>query len=183
MVELDVAGVQNGSGAGAHRDGQRVGDGVVDREVLALEYAVRGAHALGHLDEDRLQPVLTAFRGDKGQGELRTDNRNVGTQFEQERDRPDVVFVGVREHKRLDVVEPVFDVTQIRQDQIDARLVVGGKHHPAVDDQQPAQVLENRHVAADFADSAQRGHPQTTGGERTWRLTVYIHLRATLWLT
>ena len=127
--------------------------------------------------------MLTAFRGDQGQGELRADDRNVGPQLEQERNRPDVVFVRVRQHQRLDVVEPVFDVTQIRQDQVDARLVVGGKHHPAVDDQQPAQMLENRHVAADFADSAQRGHPQTTCGQRTWRLKVYIHLRATLWLT
>ena len=156
---------------------------MVDREELALEHSVRGAHPFGHLNEDRLQSVLTAFRGEQGQGELRTDNRYVGPHFEQERDRPDVVFVGVREDQRLDIVEPVFDVTQIRQDQVDARFVVGGKLHPAVDDQQPAQMLENRHVAADFVDSAQRGHPQTTCGQRTWRLKVYIHLRATLWLT
>ena len=180
LVEFDVAGVQNGSGTGAHRDGQRVGNGVVDREVLALEHSVRAAHPLGHLDEHRLDPVLTAFRGDQGQGELRADDRNVGTQLEQERNRPDVVFVGVGEHQCLDVVEPVFDVTQIGQDQVDAGLVVGGKHHPAVDDQQAAQMLENGHVSADFADSAQRGHPQTTRGQRTWRLKVYIHLRAPL---
>jgi hypothetical protein len=43
-------------------------------------------------------------------------------------------------------------------------------------------MLENRHVAADFVDSAQCGHAQTSGGQRTWRLKVYIHLRATLWL-
>ena len=148
---------------------------MVDREVFALEHSVRGAHPFGHLDEHRLDPVLTAFRGDQGQGELRADDRNVGPQLEQERDRPDVVFVRMRQHQRLDIVEPMFDVTQIRQDQVDAGLVVGGKHHPAVDDQQPAQMLENRHVAADFADSAQRGDPQTTGGQRTWRLKVYIH--------
>jgi hypothetical protein len=40
-------------------------------------------------------------------------------------------------------------------------------------------MLENRHVAADFVDSAQRGDSQTTRGQRTWRLKVYIHLRAT----
>ena len=131
-------------------------------------------------NEHRLDPVLAAFRGDQGQGELRTDDRNVGTQLEQERDRPDVVFVRMGEHQRLDVVEPVFDVTKVGQDQVDAGLVVGGKHHPAVDDQQPAQVLENGHVAADFADAAERGHPQTTHGQRTRRLKVWFHLRATL---
>ena len=98
-----------------------------------------------------------------------------GRSFEQERNRPDVVFVGVRQHQRLDVVEPVFDVSQVRQDQVDARLVVGREHHPAVDDQQPAEVLENGHVAADFADSTQRGDPQTTCGQRTRWLKVYIH--------
>jgi hypothetical protein len=33
-------------------------------------------------------------------------------------------------------------------------------------------VLENGHVATDFADSAQRSHPQTTRLQRTWRLKV-----------
>jgi hypothetical protein len=37
-------------------------------------------------------------------------------------------------------------------------------------------MLENRHVAADFVDSAQRGHPQTTSGQRPWRPKVTIHL-------
>jgi hypothetical protein len=52
---------------------------------------------------------------------------------------------------------------------------VGGKHHSAVDDQQPTQMLENRHIAADFADPAQRGDPQTASGQRTRRPKVYIH--------
>ncbi len=60
-------------------------------------------------------------------------------------------------------------MTQIRQDQVDAGLIVAGEQHTAVDDQQPAQMLENGHVAADFADSAQRGHPQTSGGQRPRR--------------
>jgi hypothetical protein len=37
-------------------------------------------------------------------------------------------------------------------------------------------MFENRHVAADFADPAQRGDPQTTSGQRTRRPKVYIHL-------
>ena len=52
---------------------------------------------------------------------------------------------------------------EIRQDQVDAGLVVRREQHAAVDDQQPAQVLENGHVAADFADTAQRGDPQPAG--------------------
>jgi hypothetical protein len=37
-------------------------------------------------------------------------------------------------------------------------------------------MLENRHVAADFADPAQRGDPQTAGGQPTRRPKVYIHV-------
>src|SRR5271165_3198202 len=37
-------------------------------------------------------------------------------------------------------------------------------------------MLENRHVTADFADSAQRGHPQATRGQWAGRLQVGVHL-------
>ena len=86
-----------------------------------------------------------------------------------------MVFVRVGEHQRLDIVEPVLDVAQIRQDQVDARLVVRREQHPAVDDQQPAQMLENGHVAADFADAAQRGDPQTARGQRPRRCEFLVH--------
>jgi hypothetical protein len=36
-------------------------------------------------------------------------------------------------------------------------------------------MLENRHVAANFADSAQRGDPQPSSGQKTWRPKVYVH--------
>ena len=55
-----------------------------------------------------------------------------------------------------DVVEPVPDVVEVREDQVDAGLVVLGEEHAAVDDQQPAVVLEDRHVAADLAEAAER---------------------------
>ena len=169
LVELDVAGVQNGRAARVDGDGQRVRNRVVDREVLALEDPVIAALPLGDLDEHRLDAVLTAFGGDQGQRELRADDRDVGPQLEQERDGPDVVFVRMRQHQRLDVVEAVLDVAQVGQDQVDTGLVVTREQHPAVDDEQPAQMLENRHVAADFADPAQRGDPQPAGGQRPGR--------------
>ncbi len=101
------------------------------------------------------------------------------TQLEQERDRADVVLVRVRQHQRLHVVEPVLDVAQIGQDQVDAWLVVTGEQHPAIDDQQTAEMLENRHVAADFADAAQCGHPQAPRGQRPRRFEFLVHYRST----
>ena len=37
LVHLEVAGVQHQAGAGADRDRERVGDGVVDRDELEVE--------------------------------------------------------------------------------------------------------------------------------------------------
>ena len=135
LVELDVAGVQHGARPSVHGDRERIGNRVIDREVLALEDAVRASGALGHLDEHRIDPVLATFRGDEGQRELGADDRDVSAQLEQERDRTDVVLVRVREHQGLDVVETMLDVAQVRQDQVHAGFVMGGEQHPAVDDQ------------------------------------------------
>ncbi len=133
-------------------------------EVLALEHAVRRSLSLRDFDEDRFDAVFAALRRDQRQRELRADERDVGPKLEQERDGADVVLVGVGQHQRFDVVEPILDETQVGQDQVDAGLVVSREEHPAVDDQQPAQMLENRHVAADFADAAERGDPQILPG-------------------
>src|SRR6185436_15370699 len=69
-------------------------------------------------------------------------------------------------HQGFDIVEPTLDMAQVGQDQIDPWLVMTGEQHAAVDDQQPAQMLENGHVAADFADSAERGDADCAG--RQW---------------
>ena len=76
------------------------------------------------------------------------------------RRRADVVLVAVGQHQRLDLVEAVPDRVEVGEDQVDAGLVVLGEQHAAVDDQQPAVVLEDGHVAADLAEAAERGDPQ-----------------------
>jgi hypothetical protein len=90
-----------------------------------------------------------------------------------------VVLVRVGQHECFDVVEAVLDEAQIGQDQVDARLVVVREQHPAVDDEQPAEMFENRHVAADFADATQRGSPQPSRGQWPRRLEVVVHYRST----
>ena len=75
---------------------------------------------------------------------------------EEVRRRADVVLVTVGEHQRLDLVEPVPDRLEVGEDQVDAGVVLLGEQHPAVDDEQPAVVLEDGHVAADLAEAAER---------------------------
>ena len=71
-----------------------------------------------------------------------------------------MVLVAVGEHDALDVVEAVPMELEVRQDQVDAGLLLLREEHPAVDDQQPAAVLEDRHVAADLAEAAERDDAQ-----------------------
>ncbi len=79
---------------------------------------------------------------------------------EEVRRRADVVLVAVGEDQRLDLVEAVPDRAPVGEDQVDAGLVVLGEQHAAVDDQQPAVVLEDGHVAADLAEAAERDDPE-----------------------
>jgi hypothetical protein len=44
-------------------------------------------------------------------------------------------------------------------------VVLLGEEHPAVDDQQPAVVLEDGHVATDLAETAERSDPETSPGQ------------------
>src|SRR5690606_26859245 len=97
------------------------------------------------------------------------DQRDVGALPEQERHRADVVLVAVREHQGLDVVQAVPDVVEVRQDQVDPGLLLLREEHAAVDDQQPAGVLEDRHVPADLAEAAEGDDPQGALGERRRR--------------
>lgn len=71
-----------------------------------------------------------------------------------------MVLVAVREDDRLDVVHPVRDVLEVREDQVDPGLGVLGEQHAAVDDEKSAVVLEDGHVATDLAETAEGDDPQ-----------------------
>ena len=117
--------------------------------------------ALGHPVVHGLeQPVLPQLGVEQRQGELGADQRDVAALAEEVRRRADVVLVPVGEHQRLDLVQAVPDRLEVREDQVDTRVVVLGEEHPAVDDQQPAVVLEDGHVPADLTETAERDDPQ-----------------------
>ena len=96
--------------------------------------------------------MLLELGHDEGERELGADERDVGPQPQQVRHGADVVLVPVGEDDRLDRVQPVGDVVEVGQDEVDARLVVLGEQHTAVDHQQAAVDLEHRHVAADLTE-------------------------------
>ncbi|GAA2603161.1 hypothetical protein GCM10010304_60390 [Streptomyces roseoviolaceus] len=169
LVHLEVAGVDRHARGGADGHGQRVRDGVVDRDELAVEGADALAVPFRHLEGVRADAVLLELGLDEGQGQLGADQRDVRLLAEEERDAADVVLVAVREDDALDVVEAVPDGREVRQDQVDSGLLLLGEEHSAVDDQQAAAVLEDRHVAADLTETAERGDSQAAFGERRGR--------------
>ncbi len=113
----------------------------------------------------RRDAVLGQLALHQGQREPRPDQRNVGPLPQQVGNAADVVLVRVRQHERVDLVQPAVQGGEVRQDQVDARLVILREQDAAVDDEQPPAELEDRHVAADLAEAAQRDHAQTAVGQ------------------
>jgi hypothetical protein len=165
LVHLEVAGVQHAARLGLDGDGQRVRDGVVDGHELELERPEALAVALLHLERVRLDPVLLELRLDEGEREAGADQRDVLLQLEEVRHRADVVLVAVREDDAHDVVEAVRDGGEVGEDQVDARLVLLGEEHAAVDDEDLAVDLERGHVAPDLAQAADGRDAQGAGLE------------------
>ena len=78
LVHLEVAGVQHRVVADLDRDGERVRDRVVHREVLQLPRPELGGLALAHPAQVGLDLVLLELRRDQGEGQPRAVDRDVG---------------------------------------------------------------------------------------------------------
>ncbi len=94
-----------------------------------------------------------------------------------------MVLVAVREHDAVDVVEAVPDGREVRQDQVDSGLLLLREKHSAVDDQQPAAVFEDRHVAADLTQAAEGGDAQAALGELRRRAELRMRMTQKTLLT
>jgi hypothetical protein len=100
---------------------------MVNSEILAFEDAVLAALTFCYFDEHRIDSVLPTFRGYQSKRELGTDDRDIATQLEQEGNCANMVLMRMRQDQRFNVLEAVFDMPKVRQDEVDARLVVTGK--------------------------------------------------------
>ena len=178
ILKSPVCSTTPGRGADGHRE--RVRDRVVDREELAVERAERAVAALDHLDRDRVEAVLGQLAPHQGQGQPGAGQRDVRALPEQVGDRADVILVRVRQHERLDLVEPPVQVAEVRQDEVHAGLVGVGEQHAAVHDEQPATVLEDRHVPADLAEAAERDDAQPVARQLARRGEVGVRVAHSL---
>src|SRR5699024_6904811 len=141
---------------GADGDCQGVGDGVVDGDEFALEGAELFNLALFDGQGVRTDPVFLQLGLDQGKRQLRTHQRDVGTEPQEVGNSADMVLVSVGQDHSRDIVQPVLDVGEIGQDQVDARLGLLREEDTAVDDEQLPVDLEDGHVPADLPQPAKR---------------------------
>src|SRR6187431_254391 len=106
--------------------------------------------------------MFLELRLDQREGERRSDERDVLAQPEQIRNSADVVFMAVSEHDAEHVIQSVSDRREIGKDQVDARLVLLGEEHAAVDDKNLAVDLVRGHVATDLAEAADRDYAKSS---------------------
>ena len=169
LVHLEVAGVQQRPRRCPDRDRQGVGDGMVHRDELELERPDRGAlTVLHHFAASAADAVLPDLPLEQRQGEFRPEHGDVGPLTQQIWHRTDVVLVSVGQHQADHIVQPVGDRVEARQDEVDTRMVVLGEQHAAIDQQQLAVVLQDRHVAPDVTQPPQRDDAHPTRRQRRW---------------
>ena len=139
---------------------------MVHREELDVERPERDAIALGHLGElDVAEAVLAQLLTQEPERERAADDGDRLPLAQEVRDRADVVLVAVRQDQSDDIVQPIRDRIEARQDEVDAGVVVLGEQHAAVDEEELAVDLEARHVPAHVAETAERDHPECVVGE------------------
>ena len=159
-IELEVAGVDDRPGGGANGEPHSVGDGVRHADRLDGEGAEREGLARPHRPEIRRlgQRVLAQLVGDEGARQWRRIHGQARRPQEIGQ-RADVVLVAVREHDAVKALALGERIREIRDDVIDARQLVVGKHQPAVDGDDVVTGLDQHHVEADLAQPAERNQP------------------------
>ena len=77
LVHFEIAGVQHQPGGRADRDGERIGDGMVDREEFKIEAPERLPGTLRHSNGDRIDAVLGQLARHQRKREPRPDEGDV----------------------------------------------------------------------------------------------------------
>ena len=67
-----------------------------------------------------------------------------------------MVLVRVREDHGADAPLALAQVRQVREDEVDAEVLVAREREPCVDDHEVVSDLEDGHVLADLAEAAER---------------------------
>ena len=167
VVELPVAGVEDATGAGLDRDADGVRDGVRHADELDAERP--------ELDRRRVrvrlaqlggaqQTVLVELRLDEAERQPGRPDLLDAHLAHQVRQRADVILVRVRQHDGANGA--VVEVAEVREDEVDAEVLVARERHPGVDDDPLVADLEDGHVLPDLAEPAERDDTEHVSHDR-----------------
>ncbi len=147
---------------GVHRHGSHVRDRVRHVDELDLERAGLDPLARLHALERRILDAVLIELAARHLDRQRTaeDPRTVRRDLtEEERQRPEVVLVAVRDDDRVDVRGALDQVGEVGQDEVDAVLLLRREAQTDVDHDDVVALLDDRHVLADLTEPAQRQDP------------------------
>jgi hypothetical protein len=163
VIELPVAGREDTSGGALEQDGHGVWNGVRDPHELHAEGPNVDRPGLWprFYEVGRLQqPVLVEARLGESEGQTSAPHLGNANLAQQIRESADVILVGVREDHGADAVPPVGQIGEVREDQVDAEVLVAREREPGVENDDVFAKLEGGHVLADLPDTAQRDDAQ-----------------------
>ena len=157
VVNLEVAGVDDGAERGLDDEAGGVRDGVGDGEELHGEGA--NIDDVAGLDDVELgaveEAVFLQLHLDEAAGELEAEDGDFDI-AEEEGDGANVVLVPVGEEDGLEAIDVVEDVGEVRDDEVDAGVFGIREEEADIDGDHGVAVLVDHHVAADFAEAAER---------------------------
>ncbi len=162
VVDLVVARVHDAPAGRLEHDRGRVRDRVrhaneFDPERAEIERLVAGRD-LAQLRFAR-KAVLVQLRLDQAEREpRRDDDRNVHLAHEI-RQRADVVLVAVREHDAADHLRALDEIGEVREDEVDAEMLVAREREACIDDDDRALGLVGGHVLPHLAEAAEGNDP------------------------
>ena len=153
LIHFKIAGVQDRTTGCANNYSKRVRNRVIDRDEFEVEAADGQFVALGNHQLVRCDAVLFEFGVDKGKRQCRTEKFDIFSTFQKVRHSTDVVFMAMSQNHADDILHAIVQIVEVRQNHVDAGLMLFGEQHSAVDDQDFAVDFEHGHVSTNFADA------------------------------
>ena len=179
VIDLEVAGLDDGARRAVDGEGHGVRDGVVHMDRLHREAAQLDLLSGGDLHELGLarKAEFLQLVADEAAGQAGTVDGQVEL-LQQVGDAADVVLVAVGDEQTLDLILVLHHKGEVRDDHIHAEHLAVREHQTAVHDDHIAVALVDGHVLADFAQTAQRvdmdGSRCLLGLLRTARAAVIV---------
>ena len=173
LVEFEVARMQDVARSGLHEHAHGARDGMVHREEIDDETAQLDFVARLDLCKLGLHAMLVELALDQAERHFCSVNRHLAGQvFHQVRQRARMILVAVGDDDAAQLMLVFEHISIVGKNQIDARVIVVGKHQARVDEQHVVAAFEHGHVLADGVEAAQRDDLEFGG-------RILLHARTT----